>query len=110
MIKVPAAVEDHTADSFFDCTFCNRLTDPLGSIEIAPTGATQILLCTRRRHDPPTELIVNHLRIDVIQAAINGQARPLAVTFYLAANSPVNRLANYCSARVCHFFLVNGES
>jgi len=36
VIKIAAAVEDHTVDSFFDRTFCNRLTDPLGSIEIAP--------------------------------------------------------------------------
>src|SRR2546426_464440 len=43
----------------------------------------------------------------MVQAAIDGQPRPLAAAFYLMANAPVNRFANYCSIRVCHSLISN---
>ena len=110
MIQITAAVEDDATDTFFQCALCNRLADPPGRINVTTGGSSQILLGRGRRYDRLTKLIVNYLGVDMIQAAINSQSRPITAARYFAANSPVNRLANYCSTRVCHFFLVNRKS
>src|SRR5438132_1481240 len=43
----------------------------------------------------------------MIQAAIKGQPWPLSAASYFATNASMNRLANYCSASVCHVLISN---
>ena len=47
-------------------------------------------------------LVVNHLRVDMIQTTINCQARTLRRAAHLTANALVNRAANCCSISLCH--------
>jgi len=105
MVEIPAAVEDDAFDSLFQGSLRNGFADPPGSLDIATGGTTQFLLNGRCRDDGLAELVVNYLRVYVIQAAIKSQPWPFAAAPYFPANPSVNRLANYCSTSVCHFFI-----
>src|SRR6185503_21037126 len=49
--------------------------------------------------------VVDHLRGNVFQAAIDRESRSLRASFYFAANARVNRSSHLCSISVCHLGL-----
>jgi hypothetical protein len=94
VIKVAAAIEDYALDSLLQGPLSNRFADPARGFDVAAGRPAQIFFNRGGRHNRLTSLIVNHLRIDMVDAAVYGQPRPLAAASHLAADAPVNRLSN----------------
>src|SRR6185436_15368213 len=105
VIKVTAAIEDDLLDAFRDRTLRDRLADASSRIKITASVAAQIFFSGRRGNECLTDAIVDHLRVNVVQAAIDREPRALRVALYLAANPLVNRASNFCSISVCHLAL-----
>src|SRR6266536_144154 len=102
MVQVAPAIEDYTADALRESTLSDRFTDSSCRFKVTTCRAAQ-LLCRGGSRDQGLALeVVDDLRVDVIQAAIDGQARPCGAAANLPTNAPVNRLSHYCSARICH--------
>src|SRR6185503_16868564 len=102
VIKITTAIENHLLDSFRDGAFRDYLADATRRVEIAARVDTQILFSRRGRNERLPESIVDHLRVNVVQAAIDREPRTLCVAFYLAANPAVNCSSDFCSTCVCH--------
>src|SRR5688572_12389443 len=94
MIKIAAAVKDYALDSLLQGPLGNGLADSSRGLDVAAARATQIFLNRGSRNNSLAFLIVNYLRIDMVDAAVYRQTRPLAAASHLAANTPVNRLSN----------------
>src|SRR3954463_15103239 len=82
VVEESAAVEHHALDALFDRTLGDGLADRFGAGEIAALGrlvqrALHRRLDGRRRHQRLAGQVVDHLRIDVGDAAEHAQTRPL---------------------------------
>src|SRR5215212_6757638 len=100
VIKVATPIEDDLLDSLGERTLGNCLTDAASSIKIAAAATAQIFFRRRSRNQCLALPIVNHLRINVVQAAIDREPRLLCIAPYLPANPRMNRGSNFCSTCV----------
>src|SRR6185503_10890365 len=102
VIEITAAIENHLLDTLRDRAFGNCLADTACGVEITAGAGAQIFLGRRRRHECLALAVVDYLRVDVVQAAIDREPRSLGASFYFAANARVNRGPHFCSISVCH--------
>src|SRR5215208_2430829 len=100
VIKVATPIEDNLLDSFGERTLGNCLTDAASSIKIAAAVTAQIFFRRRSRNQCLALPVVDNLRINVVQAAIDREPRLLCIALYLPANPRMNRGSNFCSACV----------
>src|SRR5215510_4948898 len=89
VIEESAPVEDDALDPLLDRAFGDRLADRFSTLDVAAADALgertfQRRLDGRRRHQGLTAQIVDHLRVNVRNAAEHAQARP-----FLAAGNPL---------------------
>src|SRR5436190_3975860 len=102
MIDITAAVEHDAFDARAQRTLGDRLADGLCSVDIAAGLQAKAFFGCRRSDKRLAAAVVDHLRVDVIKAAIHREPGPLSRTANFLANTAVNSLPNICSAFLCH--------
>src|SRR5882724_721512 len=105
MIKIATPVEDYLFDSPRSGTFGDCLADPPRGLEVSAACSTQLLFGCRSRNYGLAVKVVDNLSVDMVQAAIDCEPWSFGAASNLAANTTVNCFPDYCSTRVCHFFL-----
>src|SRR3712207_877960 len=98
-----AAVEDHLLDARRYRALGDGAADPLRGLYVAARRALQVLLDRRGRGDCDGALVVDDLRVDVVDAAEYREARALGVAAHAAAYARVNRAPDRCLVSLCHF-------
>src|SRR6185436_8043000 len=87
VIQEPAAVEDDALDALLDRPLGDRLANRLGALDVAAAHALgerafEPRVDARRRDQRLALQVVDHLRVDMRDAAEHAQARPLRRTGY----------------------------
>src|SRR5579884_520083 len=79
VIEVPVAVEDDLVDALGEQRLRDALADLLRGVELAGLGdlAPHVARERRRMRDGLARHVVHHLRVDVLRAAEDAEARPL---------------------------------
>src|SRR5205823_5915963 len=103
VIKIATAIEYDATDSRSQRALSDCLPDPLRGFDIAAFRDTQGLLSRRGCRQRLRFFIIDDLRVDMIQAAIDSQPRPLSRAANLATNTAVYGVPNFCSVSVSHF-------
>src|SRR3984893_10915785 len=96
VIQIAAAVKNHFLYALFMRALGDRLAHILRRCDVA-TGPLAIALlgkgrCRSQRY---AGVVVDQLRVDVVQRAVDVQPRPLGRAAHLLANARVHALANY---------------
>src|SRR6185503_7709948 len=107
VVQITAPIEHDLFDTLGDRTLGDRGADTASGVEIPTARTTQVFLGGGSGNDCLAESIVDHLRVNVIQAAIDRESRSFRVAFNFPANPRVNRVSHYCSVRVCHLASTN---
>src|SRR5215207_1109550 len=98
-----AAVEDDLLDARRNRALGDRTADALRGLYVTARPRAQVLLDGRGRRDGHGALVVDHLRVDVVEAAEYREARALGVAAHAAAYARVNRAPDRCFVSLCHF-------
>src|SRR6185312_8457628 len=102
MILISAAIEHDAGNAFVFRALRYSLADPLGAFDVSAFTA-QIFFCRCRGSQGMSLLVVDHLRINMIEAAENGEPRPFLCPRYAAANPLVNASSNFVSTSLRHY-------
>src|SRR5690349_13892416 len=102
MILISAAIEHHAGNAFVFRALRHGLADPLRAFYVA-AFTTQIFFCRCRGSKGVSLLIVDHLRINMIQTAENGEPRPFLRSRHAAPNTLVNTSSNFVSTSLRHY-------
>src|SRR5712664_3431480 len=92
MVEIAAAVETHTLDALFLRPRGDPLPHQLARLDLALRGASlrhDLLVERGDGHDRAAAEIVHQLRVDVIEAPVHGEARPLGRPHHLLPDSHV---------------------
>src|SRR5690349_15630896 len=102
MILISAAIEHDAGNAFVFRALGHSLADPLRAFDVSAFTA-QIFFRRCRGSQGMPLLVVDHLRINVIQAAENGEPRPFLRPRYAAANPFVNASSNFVPTSLRHY-------
>src|SRR3990172_3599142 len=99
VLLVPAPVEDHPGHALGLGPRCHRRPDQLGllGLLLACQAGLEFRIHGRRGAQRRAVHVVNHLRVDVRQAAIDVQAWPLGGPAHMRPHPPVAAFALLCS-------------
>src|SRR2546425_2650127 len=103
VINVTAAVEHHALDSLLFSALGYCFTDFFGSRDVSARPSTPRRFVRRSRSQCHTVVIVNELRVNVMQTPVDRQSRALGGARNFAPNSPVNCSPNLLTCLSCHF-------
>src|SRR5215213_713750 len=98
-----AAVEDDLLDARRNRALGDGAADALRGLYVAARARAQVLLHGRGRGDGHGALVVDDLRVDVVEAAEYREARALLASAHAAAYARVNRAPDRCFVSLCHF-------
>src|SRR5579859_340840 len=91
MVEISAAVEDHFADALLFGLLCDALADGLGRGQVAARSLLALFAQIGAGREQSLALhVVNELHVDMVERAVNVQARPLSGARHLFADALVN--------------------
>src|SRR2546421_10894586 len=102
VVLIGDTVEHYSCNPFFLSALRYDFADYFGPVDIT-TFTAQILFCGRSRRHRMALLIVDHLRVNVVDATKYSQARPLLRTRKTAAYPLVNAGASIASRFASHY-------
>src|SRR5437016_750465 len=106
MVKIPAAIEHHPRDALGFGALGNCLADQFRAFQVAAFAAHVILETLFRRrsgYQCMPLLIVDHLRVNVIQTAKDSQPRTLLRSRHATANPFVDAQTNFVLTGLSHY-------
>src|ERR1017187_1615607 len=112
VVQVSAAIEDNLLDALLLRALCNQLADRLRGGHVSAVVFVRGLFAERGCRDQGDAVqVVDELRVDVVQRAVDVKARTLGRSGHLLADAGVHALANdvaFEGFQHSSFFLPNG--
>src|SRR5205085_6682531 len=102
VIDVAAAVKDGAGDALLFGALGDATANLFGRRDVAAGSALPVLLRRRGGDQRDAAGVVDQLRVDVVDAAEDGQPRALARAADLSADALVDRPPYVLSAFLCH--------
>src|ERR1700736_6665670 len=102
MVQIAAAVEHDLIDSLFLGPLSDEASNLLGAGEIAATLDGRVLLGGGGRGHGVAFMVVNHLRVNVFETAVDRQARAFFTAPDLVPDALMNPDANDVFRISCH--------
>src|SRR5688572_12374239 len=90
MVEIPATIERHLRDTLFLRALRDQLTEILRAGDVAAHLHRTVLFRRRGRRHGLAFAVVDHLRVNMLDAAEYSQTRALGSALHLGANTLVN--------------------